>query len=326
MMIKNFVHYPAVHCESTAIRNLLGYNGLRLSEPAVFGLGSGLSFIYWDMKKMPFPFVGGRIKPGELTKNLSENIRFNLVVEETKSTEKAWIRLKEDLTQNCPVGLKVDMFYLDYVERPLHFAAHNIVACGFDENNVFAADTNFREIQKTSLDNLKKARSAKGPFSSNNLSFKINHVPAEVDFAHCVRNAVRKTAKQMLNPPIKNLGISGIRKFSKEILNWCNRSNNLQKDFELHYIMFEKAGTGGAGFRKLYCEFLKESLQYLNDKNIETTYSIYSETAAEWTKISNKIKKAPESKNVDEELMKISSMINLQADREEEAMKRLEKI
>jgi hypothetical protein len=292
----------------------------------VFGLGSGLGFIYWDMKKMPFPFVGGRIKPCELIKNLEENIGFGLISEETRSVEKAWVRLKEDLSQNYPVGLKVDMFYLNYLDHPPHFASHNIVACGFDEISVFIADTDLKKIQKVSIDNLKKARSAKSPFSSSNLSFKVNNVPNKIDFTNCIRNAIRKTAGQMLNPPIKNIGISGIRKFSTEVLNWRNRSSNLQRDFEFHYIMFEKAGTGGAGFRNLYCEFLKESLLYLKDKNIETAYNIYSEIAPVWTKISERIRDAPKSKNIEETLTEISRMISLQADKEEEAMKCLGKI
>ncbi len=83
-MIEKFVPCSGVHCESTTIRDLLAFNGLHISEPMVFGLGSGLGFIYWDMKKMPFPFVGGRIKPDELMRNLSENIGFDLIVEEKK--------------------------------------------------------------------------------------------------------------------------------------------------------------------------------------------------------------------------------------------------
>jgi hypothetical protein len=326
MLIEKFVHYPGLHCESTAIRDLLAFSGLHLSEPMVFGLGSGLGFIYWDTKKMPFPYIGGRIKPNELIRNFSENIGFDLIVEDTGSIEKAWLKLKEDLSRNHPVGLKVDMFYLDYFDHPPHFASHYIVACGFDENSVFVADTNFKDIQKVSIDNLKKARSAKGPFSSSNLSFKVNNVPAEIDFINCIRNAVRRTSKQMLNPPIKNLGVSGIRKFSREILNWHNRSDNLERDFELHYTMFEKAGTGGAGFRNLYCGFLKESLLHLKDPNMEAAYSIYSEVAPAWTKISERIREAAKSKNMEEMLKEISGMISLQADKEEEAMKYLGEI
>ncbi|WP_328410884.1 BtrH N-terminal domain-containing protein [Nocardia sp. NBC_00403] len=36
------------HCETTALGVLLRHQGLDLSEPMLFGPGSGLSFIYWD--------------------------------------------------------------------------------------------------------------------------------------------------------------------------------------------------------------------------------------------------------------------------------------
>ena len=39
------------HCETTALGVLLRHAGLDLSEPMLFGLGSGLSFIYWDSKR-----------------------------------------------------------------------------------------------------------------------------------------------------------------------------------------------------------------------------------------------------------------------------------
>lgn len=326
MLVDNFVHYPGVHCESSAIRDILAFHGLRLSEPTVFGLGSGLGFIYWDMKRMPFPFVGGRVKPDELAKNLSENIGFDLTVEETRSAERAWMRLREDLSKNQPVGLKLDMFYLGYRKQPPHFAAHYVVACGFDGKGVFVADTAFRGVQKVSMGDLKRACSAKGPFSSSNLSFRINNVPEKIDFEKCIRHAIRKTAGQMLKPPIRNMGISGIRRFSREVLGWHTRSKNPQRDFGLHYAMFENAGTGGAGFRNLYRDFLKESIYHVRDKNLETAYKTYSEVAPEWTKISERIRDAPKSKNIGDELAEISKMISLQADKEEKAMRILLKI
>ena len=39
------------HCETTALGVLLRHAGLDLSEPMLFGLGSGVSFIYWDSKR-----------------------------------------------------------------------------------------------------------------------------------------------------------------------------------------------------------------------------------------------------------------------------------
>jgi hypothetical protein len=291
----------------------------------IFGLGSGLGFIYWDMKKMPFPFVGSRVRQDELAKNLAENIGFDLIVEETKSAEKAWTRLKNDLSSDFPVGLKLDMFYLDYFSRPPHFAAHNVAACGFNEKSVFVADTKYKKIQKVPIKKLKKARSTKGSFSSSNLSFKVKNVPTKIDLPYSITKAIKKTATNMLNPPIKNLGIGGIRKFSKEILKWPERSKEPAKDFEFHYIMFERAGSGGAGFRNMYRDFLKECLRHIDGKNIEAAYNIYCEIAPVWTEISERVRDAPKAKNMTEALTEVSRMIAMQADKEEEAMRYLEK-
>ena len=38
---------------------LLRQIGIELSEPMLFGLGEGLGFIFWNMKSMNFPFIGG---------------------------------------------------------------------------------------------------------------------------------------------------------------------------------------------------------------------------------------------------------------------------
>jgi len=71
-IIEDFKHYPGVHCESTALRDVFAYHGTELGEPMEFGLGEGLNLIYWKSKQMPFPFVGGRTK--DLTSNLCRNL------------------------------------------------------------------------------------------------------------------------------------------------------------------------------------------------------------------------------------------------------------
>jgi len=47
-----------VHCESSALRDIFEFYGFKFSEAMIFGLGSGLGFIYWHDKNMPYPFVG----------------------------------------------------------------------------------------------------------------------------------------------------------------------------------------------------------------------------------------------------------------------------
>lgn len=320
MIIKNFVHYPGVHCESTAVRDLLAFNSLHLSEPMVFGLGSGLGFIYWDMKKMPFPFVGGRIKPDQLMKNLAENIGFDLIISETSSSKKAHEKLIELLKQNIPVGLKLDLYYLEYRKNAIHFPAHYVIACGFDESYIYPADTEYKTIQRTSVDSLIKARSAKGPMASRNLSFIFENVPHNIEIKNCMIDALHKNAESMLNPPIKNLGVKGIEKFAKEIRKWHNRSNNIREDFQTFYIMWEKAGTGGAGFRRLYRDFLEEALKYVDNQHLKKACDLYHEVAMDWINISEKIANAWKSENIEKELYNISESIEIQANREKEAM------
>lgn len=51
------------HCETTTLGVLLRHEGIDLSEPMLFGLGAGLSFIYWDGRNMAFPFLGAGSGP-----------------------------------------------------------------------------------------------------------------------------------------------------------------------------------------------------------------------------------------------------------------------
>jgi len=71
MLIENFKPFYGKHCETTAVGNLLQHCGLKLSEPMLFGIREGLSFIYWDSKQMGFPFLGGRCKQDVLTESIA---------------------------------------------------------------------------------------------------------------------------------------------------------------------------------------------------------------------------------------------------------------
>jgi len=44
----------------------------------LFGIGEGLRFIFWNMKIMDFPFIGGRVKPDVLTENICRNPNLKL--------------------------------------------------------------------------------------------------------------------------------------------------------------------------------------------------------------------------------------------------------
>ena len=46
VMVPGYKHVPGHHCGSTALRNLLGFHGVDISEEMAFGLGAGAGFYY----------------------------------------------------------------------------------------------------------------------------------------------------------------------------------------------------------------------------------------------------------------------------------------
>jgi hypothetical protein len=59
LVLKDFTSTGGKHCQTTAMKAVLDYSGIQLSEDMLLGLGGGIGFIYWYMKLMPAPFVGG---------------------------------------------------------------------------------------------------------------------------------------------------------------------------------------------------------------------------------------------------------------------------
>ena len=65
LIIQGFNQFGGKHCQTAALKNVLDYHGLHLSEEMLLGLGRGIGFIYWYVKVMPSPFIGTRYGKGE---------------------------------------------------------------------------------------------------------------------------------------------------------------------------------------------------------------------------------------------------------------------
>ncbi len=132
------------HCETTALGVLLRHQGIDLSEPMIFGLGSGLSFVYWDSRTMDFPFLGGRVKPFELTRNPARALGLELVVRESASARKGWRNVTAAVDAGQPVGLQLDSYHLDYFTSRVRFGGHVVALYGYDGRDAFLVDTEQR--------------------------------------------------------------------------------------------------------------------------------------------------------------------------------------
>ncbi|MCL1677709.1 BtrH N-terminal domain-containing protein [Elizabethkingia miricola] len=323
MKIDNFKPFDGQHCETTATGTLLHQIGIELSEPMLFGLGEGLGFIYWNMKTMDFPFIGGRIKPDLLTKNITKNLNLELSVKETSSKQKAWEEVKEHLDSGQAVGLKMDCYYLAYFSNPFHFAGHYAAIYGYDDYNAFLVDTKQQGGQvQTSLGSLTEARAAKGPMASKNLYYTIKSTGNNFDLKKAVSTAIRNNATEYLNPSITNISYKGIQKTSTEIIKWFNTSKDIEKEFVLSAMLMERAGTGGALFRNLYRDFLKEIYELLKLSELKTSYETFTEIAELWTSVSQLFEKVSQTKDIIY-IHQASEILKTIADKEKEVMELL---
>jgi hypothetical protein len=284
------------HCETTALGVLLRHQGLDLSEPMLFGLGAGLSFVYWDSKNMGFPFLGGRVKPFELTRNLAAQLKLELHVQETTSPRRAWENVASRIDAGHPVGLQLDSYHLDYFTSKVHFGGHVVAMYGYDDRNAYLVDTAQQGGKvSTSLAGLAQARAARGPMTGKHRSFTLT-VPRDLPSPQDrIIPALTACADAFLDPPIANLGHRGIEKAGQLIRTWLQRTDDPQRDLPQAALLMEKAGTGGALFRNLYRDFLAECTQVLDSRHLRTGHQLYTEAAGLWTEVAALIARAGES-------------------------------
>ncbi|WP_278380510.1 BtrH N-terminal domain-containing protein [Chryseobacterium arthrosphaerae] len=323
MKIENLKPFNGQHCETTATGTLLQQIGIELSEPMLFGLGEGLGFIYWNMKTMDSPFIGGRIKTDLLTLNIARNLHLELTVKETSSSQKAWTEVKKLLDNGQTVGLKLDCYHLEYFSNPFHFAGHYAAIYGYDHQNAFLVDT----IQQgglvhTSLESLALARAEKGPMASKNLYYTLQKKGRETDLREIIPIAIRNNATEYLNPPITNISYKGIVKTGNEIVKWFHASKDIEGEFKLTAMMMEKAGTGGALFRNLYRDFLKESNELLQLDLLKTGYEAFKETAELWTSVAKLFEKVSETKEL-KYIRQASDLLKTISEKERDTMELL---
>ncbi|MFJ7769624.1 BtrH N-terminal domain-containing protein [Streptomyces sp. NPDC097107] len=274
------------HCESSTLVNMLRPRGIDVSEPMVFGLGRGLSFLYWHSKQMPAPFLGGRVKPDHLMRNATRALGVELRESETTSQAKAERELLADLDAGEVVGLKLDRFHLDYAEDSYHFAAHYLACVGHEDGTYTVVETQGLGVRTTSLESVARARAAKGPMSSRSLAFRLGrsgYDPARLPDA--CREAVTETARAFLEPPITNMGYKGFEKASKAVRGWCDTLDDPAAAFSFLSHSIEDGGTGGGFFRTLWADFLDEAAGLTGEASWREAAATYRGLSARWTRI-----------------------------------------
>jgi hypothetical protein len=268
-----FQHFQSAHCESGVTANLLRHQGLPLTEPLAFGIGSGLFFFYLSFIKMGgYPLTSFRYTPGYIFRRATKMLGVRVETRHYRDPEKAMRDLDEMLDAGRPVGLQVGVYWLPFFPDALrfHFNAHNIVVFGREGGEYLVSDPTFPEPVACPRAALQKARFARGILAPRGRMYFPVSVPAQPDFPRAILAGIRKTCYHMLGIPLPFLGVKGIRYLARHIRQWPRKMSDLDARLYLAQVirMQEEIGTGGAGFRFVYAAFLQEAAALLCDASV----------------------------------------------------------
>jgi len=278
-MNTNFTHHQSAHCENGVASNLLKFNGIDISEPMVFGIGSGLFFFYLPLLKVnQAPAISYRPMPGFIFNKAAKRLGITVKRIKFSSPEKAQIALENNLKNNIPTGLQVGVYNLTYFpdEYRFHFNAHNLVVYGKKENTFLISDPVMENVTTLTEAELEKVRFAKGTLSPKGQMYYPTHLPSKIDWESAIKKGIKNTCKDML-APLPIIGVAGMRYLAKSIRKWPKSKGVKVAN---HYLaqmirMQEEIGTGGGGFRFIYAAFLQEAAVILkNDKLKELSFEM----------------------------------------------------
>jgi len=260
-IIPGYRHQPGFHCASSAIRNVLAFRGLRVSEPAVIGLGRGPGFFYQVIDHRPSRLV--HMRHLALEENFFRTVGLKFAWRETEDNAEATRLAKEAVDRGQPVLIQTDIVHLPYFHTDQHFPGHAVVICGYDDakGEFFVSDTLHPEALAVAVPDMELARSAVfPPFVLKNKFFILEDLSGFRIDEEVVRGAIRRWAGENLNgiPGLYSAyGIRSLEKLIGDLPRW-REAPDWQWSARFTYQIIERRGTGGAGFRTLYRQFLEE--------------------------------------------------------------------
>jgi hypothetical protein len=287
--VPGFVHTPGHHCGSTALRNLLAFHGVEISEEMAFGLGAGAGFYYLAMDdSSPSRWFNGRTARLEETFRELTGAALELRTFAEEAGDEAWEAARSEVDAGKPSLLLTDIYHLDHYGNSAHFPGHAVVLAGYDSEVAQLSDTAFEELQTTRLENLARARHSGHP--AYPLEGHMFTVDEEIDRAQleaAVPRAIERATSEMLEPPFGEFaGVPALERLAAEAGSWPALVEDWQWCARFAYQVIERRGTGGGGFRLMYSRFLAEAGR--DEAPLAAT------AAARWTDLAEAFKAASE--------------------------------
>jgi hypothetical protein len=170
------------------------------------------------------------------------------------------VTAKEAIDAGRPVILLTDLYYLDHYGKSAHFPGHAVVLAGYDSQVAYLSDTDFEELQTTSLESLAQARHSHVPPSKlHGELFDVTDPDGLDGLERGAAAAIRRAAEMMLEPEFGDFaGLPAVRRLAAEVEGWPEEVDDWRWCARFAYQTIERRGTGGGNFRRLYAGFLAE--------------------------------------------------------------------
>lgn len=329
----DFRHRHAAHCENGATSNLLWHYGIKLSEPMVFGLGSGIFFSYMPFYKLNgLPVISFRPYPGfifnRVTRLLGISIRRHKF---PKNPDEAMDKLDATIEQGIPAGCLVGVYHLSYFPKAyrFHFNAHNLVVFGREGDEYQISDPVMENPVSLTYNDLKRVRYARGTYPPKGRMYFIERISEDYDLKAAIKKAIKKSVSDMLTIPIPLFGVNGIRYMARRMKKWPKKYGERKASLYIGQVvrMLEEIGTGGAGFRFMYAAFLQEAARELDQDWLNKCSEDMTAAGDRWREFAIIAGRIFKGRGRKEESYQAAADILLDiADREEKIFRQLKKL
>ena len=261
---KPFFHHHSAHCESGVTSALFREKGVEISEPMIFGIGSGIFFGHlFFVKMVGLPITTFRGLPGSVFKKAGKRLGAKFISKRFRNPQKGMDELRQLLKEGIIVGLTTNIYWLSYFPNRFRFQfnGHNLIALREIEGGFRVSDPVLEHPVDCLTEDLERARFAHGPLEPHGFMYYPASVPKNPDIKKACIKGIKDTCNMMLRIPIPIFGIRGMRFLAKRIIaspqklgfdEACRHLANIVR-------MQEEIGTGGAGFRFMYAAFLQEA-------------------------------------------------------------------
>ena len=328
---RTYTHQTSAHCETGVTSALFRDKGFDISEPMIFGIGSGIFFGHLPFIKWTgLPISTFRVIPGLVFKKTAKRLGAKVVRKRFRSPQKGMDELRRVIRAGQIVAVTTNVYWLSFFPRRyrFNFSGHNFIVLYENENGFRISDPGLLEhTVDCSAYDMERARFAHGPMEARGLMYYPVYVNPNPDIRKACIAGMLDSCNQMLKIPIPLFGVKGIRYVARKIIKWPEKLGYVEACRQLaHILRFqEEMGTGGAGFRYMYAAFLQEAGELFGSKELNELSNEMTAIGDIWREfavVSSRIIKQRKSKK-EETFDKAGGLMLICASREEELFKNL---